>query len=330
MDRQPSPILSVRRAPAIIPSIAVIASGLVWGGAAWLTPARADDGLAVGACVMIHGQPGRIVRLTPGGYVIQTQGQPADQAMNWARSDVTPGPCPAAAAPNPAQPPAANAPPLAPALPQPAAGDPNLPVGACVVIHGQPGRIVRLTPGGYVIQTQGQPADQAMNWARSDVTPGPCPNQAQPPAANAPPPNPAQPPAANAPPPGAVACPVANAANLGGGAQGQTIAAAIQAILNHPAPAGMDGAESATILSLQVGGPRPWSVADSPNFSADPNQPVYDVQATLKLCTDYRAAIDLRQEVSNFECFTSPAGQFVCQMSGSVNGMPGPVQRINK
>jgi hypothetical protein len=235
MGRQPSPILSVRRAPAIVPSIAVIASGLIWGGAAFLTPARADDGLAVGACVMIHGQPGRIVRLTPGGYVIQTQGQPADQAMNWARSDVTPGPCPAAPMPNPAQ-----------------------------------------------------------------------------------------------PPPGAVACPVANAANLGGGAQGQTIAAAIQAIMNHPAPAGMDGAESATILSLQVGAPRAWSVADSQNFSADPNQPVYDAQATLELCTDYRAAIDLRQEVSNFECFTSPAGQFTCQASGTVNGMPGPVQRINK
>jgi len=154
---------------------------------------------------------------------------------------------------------------------------------------------------------------------------GPMPNPAHPPAPQA-----VHPPTPNAPPPGAVACPVANAANLGGGAQGRNIAAAIQAIMNHPAPAGMDGAESATILSLQVGGARAWSVADSLNFSADPNQPVYDVQATLKLCTDYQAAIDIRQEVSNFECFTSPAEQFACQMSGTVNGMPGPTQRINK
>jgi hypothetical protein len=211
-----------------------------------------------------------------------------------------PGPGPGAFQPAPAP----------PAL----AGDQNLPVGACVAIRGAAGRIIRLTPGGYVIQTQGQAASDAMNWSRDDVTPGPCP-AGQPAAAQ---------------PPGRVACPVGDAGNLDATQQGRSFLPAMRALIAHPAAPGMDGAETVTFQSLQVAGGRAWTVADSVNFTADPARPVYDARASFTTCTDFVAAIELRQQVSNFECFTAPTGQFICQMSGTVNGMPGPTQRIEK
>ena len=272
----------------------------------------ADDQLAVGACVVINGQLGRIVRLTPGGYVIQTQGQPADQAMNWARTDVTAGPCPAGPAPVAAQP-IVRKPAAQPGEAQPNANDPGFAVGACVTVRGAPGRIVRLTRGGYVIQTQGQPADQAMNWARTDVTAGPCPAGPAPVAER----------------PGNVACPAADA-NLGLNAQGKTFLAAIRAKLNHAASPGMDGAVTSTFKSFQVLGGRSWALADGRNFSADSTKPVFDVRANFTLCTDYRASIVLRTEVSNIECFTAPNEQTECQLAGTVNGLPAQEQTIPK
>jgi hypothetical protein len=194
------------------------------------------------------------------------------------------------------------------------ADDQGLPVGACVAIRGAAGRIIRLTPGGYVIQTQGQSASDAMNWSRDDVTPGPCPAG----------------PAAAPPAAGPVSCPVADAGNLGATPQGQTFLAAIRSLIAHPAAPGMDGAVTVTFQSFQVGAGRRWTIVDSENFTANPNRPVYDARANFTTCTDFRDAIELRPQVSNFECFTAPAGETVCQMAATVNGEPGPTQRIEK
>src|ERR1700688_4836676 len=73
------------------------------GGAFLPAPADATEGLAVGACVTVQGSPapGRIIALTPGGYVVQAEGKAAGEAMNWTRTRVAPGPCPAP--PTPAQ-----------------------------------------------------------------------------------------------------------------------------------------------------------------------------------------------------------------------------------
>jgi hypothetical protein len=213
----------------------------------------------------------------------------------------------------------AGAPPAAPGVVTPAPGgeppaeNQNLAVGACVAIRGAPGRILRLTPGGYVVQTQGQAPGDAMNWAQSDVTPGPCP---------------AGP--AIAQPAGPVACPAADADNVGATPQARSFIAVIKSDMDSAAAPGMDGAVTVTFQSFQVAAGRPWTVLDSENFSANPSKPIYDVRASFTSCTDFRTAIELRPQVSNFQCFTAPTGQTVCQMSASVNGLPGPTQRIAK
>ena len=130
----------------------------------------------------------------------------------------------------PAGPPGAAQPAFQPAP----GGNQSLGVGACVAVRGAAGRILRLTPGGYVIQTQGQAPGDAMNWARSDVTAGPCPAAL-----------------AVAPPAGAVSCPVADA-NLGASPQGASFLAIIRSVMDHPAAPGMDGAVSVTFQSFQV------------------------------------------------------------------------------
>jgi hypothetical protein len=191
--------------------------------------------------------------------------------------------------------------------------DEGLGVGACVTVVGMPspGRVIRLTPGGYVVQAEGKSASDALNWSRSRVSAGPCGSAA-------------------APAPGPHSCPEADAANLGATQQGQRFLTAIRAVMNHPASPGMDGAVTVTFQSFQVGAGRGWTILDSRNFSADQRQPIYDVRTGFTTCTDFRTAIELRQQVSNFQCFTSPTGQTACQMSGTVNGMPGPTQRIAK
>ena len=210
---------------------------------------------------------------------------------------------PAAPAPGPPPLGPGPAPEFQPA--EPPAGD--LAVGACVAVRGEAGRIVRLTPGGYVIQTQGQAPADAMNWARSDVRPGPCPAALSP-----------------AQPPGRVACPIGDAP--GATALDRGFLAAIRATIEHPAPAGRDGAETMTFQSLQVGA----GAVDPANVAADPARPVYNLRASFTTCTDFRAAIELRRQVSNFQCFTALAGGTICQMTGTVNGMPEPTQRIPK
>lgn len=199
--------------------------------------------------------------------------------------------------------------------PQPAEANRALAVGACVAVRGMqsPGRIIRVTPGGYVVQPQGGTAGDALNWAQEDVVTGPCP--AGPTAAQL-----AQP----------HACPTTDAPNLNATRQSQGFLALIRSVMDHPAAPGMDGAVTITIQSVQVGAARRWTVLDSENFSADPSKPVYDLRVSFTSCTDFRTAIELRKQVSNFQCFTAPTGQPVCQMSASVNGLPEPTQRINK
>jgi hypothetical protein len=198
----------------------------------------------------------------------------------------------------------------------PAEAADGLAVGACVTVRGQPspGRIIALSRGGYVVQGQGKAPSEAMNWATTDVDPGPCPA----------PPNAAQ----LAQP---HACFASDSDSLGATVLEQGFRGAVrQTIERAPAP-GYDGAVTVSFQSFKVGAGRRWTAADSFNFSADPGKPVYPLRVKFTSCTDYRTAIELRQQESNYECFTTPTGETVCQMSGNSGGMMQPTtQRIPK
>ena len=201
-------------------------------------------------------------------------------------------------------------------LSSPARATDGLAVGACVTVRGQPspGRIIALSRGGYVVQAEGKAPSEAMNWATMDVDPGPCP--AAPNAAQL-----AQP----------HACFASDSDGLGATALEQSFRGAVRQTIERPAAPGADGAVTVSFQSFKIGAARRWTAVDSFNFSADQSKPVYPLRVKFTSCTDYRAAIELRQQESNYDCFTTPTGETACQMSGSSGGMMQPTtQRIPK
>jgi hypothetical protein len=197
----------------------------------------------------------------------------------------------------------------------PAGATEGLAVGACVSVTHQPGpaRIVALTPGGYVVQAAGKARSEALNWAREDVVSGPCPGA--PTKAQL-----AQP----------HTCFPSDADSAGGAAQ-RSDRNVIRRTLTHSAPPGSDGAVTIHFLSFRTGANRSWRVSDGYNFTADTSKPIHELRVVYSTCTDYRTAIELRQQERNFECFTAPTGEHVCQISGSTGGMmPDKSQYIPK
>jgi hypothetical protein len=180
----------------------------------------------------------------------------------------------------------------------------GLAVGACVSVKGQPGRIITLTPGGYVVQGEGKAASQALNWARSDVEPGPCPR----------PPTQAQ----LAQP---HKCFPSDADSRGASALERTYRGVIRKTFAHAADPGMDGAVTIDFQSFKIGAPRHWLISDGYNFASDHSKPIRELRVVFTTCTDFRTAIQLVQMERNFECFTAPTGETVCQISGSTGGM---------
>ncbi|MFI4986547.1 MAG: hypothetical protein ACHQF3_03820, partial [Alphaproteobacteria bacterium] len=75
---------------AKIHTAVLLAAAVGLAGTFLPSPADATEGLAVGACVTVQGlpSPGRIIALTPGGYVVQAEGKAAADAMNWTRARV--------------------------------------------------------------------------------------------------------------------------------------------------------------------------------------------------------------------------------------------------
>jgi hypothetical protein len=197
----------------------------------------------------------------------------------------------------------------------PAGATEGLAVGACVSVTHQPGpaRIVMLTPGGYVVQAAGKARSEALNWARSDVVSGPCPG---------------------APTKAQLAqphkCFPSDADGAGGAAQ-RSDRNVIRRTLTHTAPADSDGTVTIHFQSFRTGANRRWLRSDGYNFASDQSKPIHELRVVFTLCTDYRTAIQLRQQERNFECFTAPTQEHVCQESGSTGGMmPDKSQYIPK
>jgi hypothetical protein len=191
----------------------------------------------------------------------------------------------------------------------------GLAVGACVSVNRQPGpaRIVALTPGGYVVQAAGKARSEALNWARQDVVAGPCPGA--PTVAQR-----AQP----------HKCFASDADGAGGAAQ-VSDRRVIRQTFARTAEPGSDGTVTIHFESFRVGANRSWMRSDSYNFTADQSKPIHELRVIFDTCTDYRTAISLRRMERNFECFTAPTGEHVCQTSGSTGGMlPDKTQYIPK
>jgi hypothetical protein len=180
-------------------------------------------------------------------------------------------------------------------------------VGACVTIRQQPGpaQIIRVTPGGYVVQQEGKAESQAMNWQQDNVTPGPCPSAASTAALAAQP----------------HACFASDADGKGATAHERAFRSVIRRTFEREAAPGMDGATTISFQSFKVGAPRRWLVSDGYNFTSNHQTPVYDLRVVFTTCVDYRTAIEIRRQERNFECFTAPTGETVCQVSGSTGGM---------
>jgi hypothetical protein len=180
----------------------------------------------------------------------------------------------------------------------------GLAVGACVAVKGQPGRIITLTPGGYVVQGEGKAKSEALNWARSDVEAGPCPRG--PTKAEL-----AQP----------HKCFPSDADSRGASALERSYRSVIRKTFAHAADPSMDGAVTIHFQSFKIGAPRHWLVSDGYNFASDQSKPIRELRVLFTTCTDYRTAISLVQMERNFECFTAPTQETVCQTSGSTGGM---------
>jgi hypothetical protein len=198
-------------------------------------------------------------------------------------------------------------------LAMPAGAAEGLGVGACVTVRGQPGRIITLTPGGYVVQGEGKARSEALNWAREDVTAGPCPR----------------------PPTQAELAQPHSCFRSDSDGQGNSIARSYRSVIRRTferaAEPGMDGAVTLRFESFKVGAARRWTPADGYNFTADRSKPIRDLRVVFTTCTDYRTAIQLLRRERNFECFTAPTGETVCQVSGSTGGMmPDKTQYIPK
>jgi hypothetical protein len=143
-----------------------------------------------------------------------------------------------------------------------------------------------------------------MNWARSDVQSGPCPR------------GPTQ--AELAQP---HKCFASDPASEGASALERTYRGVIRKTFTRAADPGMDGAVTIHFQSFKIGAPRSWLRSDGYNFASDQSKPIRELRVLFTTCTDYRTAIKLRQMESNFECFTAPTGETVCQTSGSTGGM---------
>ena len=197
----------------------------------------------------------------------------------------------------------------------PAGAAEGLGVGACVKVRQQPGpaKIVALTAGGYVVQPAGKARSEAMNWAREDVTPGPCPG---------------------APTRAQLAQPhtcFASDADGAGGASQVSDRSVIRRTFERKAAPGSDGAVTIHFQSFRTGASRRWMRSDGYNFTADRSKPIHELRVVFTTCTDWRTAIQLLQRERNFECFTEPTGEHVCQVSGSTGGMmPDRTQYIPK
>jgi hypothetical protein len=203
------------------------------------------------------------------------------------------------------------------ALSSPANAAAGLGVGACVTVTHRPGpaKIIAVTQGGYVVQPEGKEPSEAMNWAQSDVEAGPCPSAAATAALAAQP----------------HACFASDADSKGATATERSFRSIIRRTFEREAAQGMDGAVTVSFQSFKVGAPRRWLVSDGYNFSSDQNKPIYGLRVTYTTCTDYKAAIQIRQQERNFECFTSPTGGATCQTSGNSGGMaPDKSQYIPK
>ena len=197
----------------------------------------------------------------------------------------------------------------------PAGATEGLGVGACVKVMQQPGpaRIVAITPGGYVVQPAGKARSEAMNWAREDVTSGPCPG---------------------APTRAQLAQPhtcFASDADGAGGAAQLSDRSVIRRTFERRAAPGSDGAVTIHFQSFRTGAARRWRRSDGYNFTADRSKPIHELRVVFTTCTDWRTAIQLLRRERNFECFTEPTGEKVCQVSGSTGGMmPDKTQYIPK
>jgi hypothetical protein len=203
------------------------------------------------------------------------------------------------------------------ALPSPAYAAAGLSVGTCVTVRQQPGpaTIIAVTPGGYVVQPEGKAASEAMNWQQDNVTAGPCPSAAATSALLAQP----------------HACFASDSDNKGATANERSFRGLIRQTYERQAAQGSDGAVTIAFQSFKIGGPRHWLRSDGFNFSSDQSKPIYDLRVLFTTCTDYRAAIEMRQQDRNFQCFTAPSGGVSCQVAGSTGGMaPDRSQYIPK
>jgi hypothetical protein len=180
-------------------------------------------------------------------------------------------------------------------------------VGACVTVNHRPGpaRIIAVTPGGYVVQPEGKAQSDAMNWQQDDVSPGPCPSDAATAARNALP----------------KVCFASDVDGVGASRAERSFRGVIRRTFERQAAEGSDGAVTISFQSFRVGAPRRWLTSDGYNFSSDESKPVYGLRVLYTTCTDYRSAIEIRQQERNFECFTAPTGETACQVSGSTGGM---------
>jgi hypothetical protein len=186
-------------------------------------------------------------------------------------------------------------------LPAYAAG--GLAVGACVTVKQQPGpaQIIKITPGGYVVQPEGKTASEAMNWQQDNVTAGPCPSG----------------PAVAAVAGRQTSCAASDPDSNGKSALEREFRGQIRQSMERPAAAGADGATTITFQSVAIGAPRAWLAVDSFNFSADRNKPIYDLRVKFTTCVDFRAAIEVRERDQNFQCYTAAGGGSACQIASS-------------
>jgi hypothetical protein len=119
----------------------------------------------------------------------------------------------------------------------------------------------------------------------------------------------------------AVSCFASDPDSKGANATERGFRTIIRQTLEHAAAPGMDGAVTVTFQSFKVGAPRRWMTSDGYDISADQSKPIYGLRVAYTTCTDFRTQIQMRQQERNFECFTGPAGDAVCQTSGSTGGM---------
>jgi hypothetical protein len=200
------------------------------------------------------------------------------------------------------------------ARPSPGSAAAGLKVGDCVTVKQQPGpaEILIVTPGGYFVVQEGKKPSEAMNWQQDDVQPGPCPSAASK-AALAAQPN---------------ACFASDADSKGATEDERRYRALIRSIFERAAAVGQDGAVTIRFDSFQIGASHAW--AESFDWPADHSKPIYDMRVGFTTCTDYRASIEMSQQVRYFSCFTEPFEKFTCRNAGKTGDTPDKNQRYQK